>query len=199
MIPHPGPRRTNRSGQPKEFHAMSTETQESIKMTVPLKKAREVLEKILMVLVAILLVVMSGIVFTNVIFRYFLSMGIFWYEELSRFLFIWIVFLGAVIAYMKGDHLSLDVILVYLKPKTRKSMVVFADLLVIASLVVMTQGAYLMAMDSLESGWIASTIPIPYGYVYMVGPLSSVLMLFQAIIKTIDDIHVLVATLKGVN
>lgn len=175
---------------------MSNEPQESIAITESLKKVRTVLDTIISIIVAVLLTAMSAIVFTNVIFRYFLSMGIFWYEELSRFLFIWIVFLGAVLAYIKGDHLALDVVLIYLKPKARKSLIVAADFLVIVSLIVMTQGAYLMAMDSLASGWIASTIPIPYGYVYMVGPLSSVLMLFQAVIKTIDDVNVLVGTLK---
>ncbi|MFA6505877.1 MAG: TRAP transporter small permease [Treponemataceae bacterium] len=176
---------------------MSEESQGSIKMLEPLIRVRTFLDKFLSIFVAVLLVVMSVIVFSNVIMRYFLSMGIYWYEELSRFVFIWIVFLGAVIAYFKGDHLALDVLLIYTPPKVKKSLVVLADLLVITALIIMTQGAWDMAIDSLNSGWVASTIPIPYGVVYMVGPLSSILLLFEALIETIEDTYVLAKTLKG--
>ncbi len=178
---------------------MSNETQESNRITDPMKRIRAVLETVISIMVAALLTAMSVIVFSNVISRYFLGLAISWYEELSRFLFIWIVFLGAVLAYMKGDHLALDVVLIYLKPKARRTLVVAADVLVIVSLVIMAQGAYLMAMDSLASGWIASTVPIPYGWVYMVGPASSVLMLFQAVIKTVEDVQALARTAKEGN
>jgi TRAP-type C4-dicarboxylate transport system permease small subunit len=51
-----------------------------------------------------------------------------------------------------------------------------------------------MAIDSLESGWVASSVPIPYGWVYMVGPVSAALMFVQCLIKTLADIR----ALKGV-
>jgi TRAP-type C4-dicarboxylate transport system permease small subunit len=149
------------------------------------------------VFVAILLVAMSSVVFINVIFRYFLNSTIGWYEELSRFLLIWIVFLGAVIAYFKGDHLSLDVVLNFMKPKAKKVVGMVADILVIAALVIMIQGGFAMALDSLASGWVASSIEIPYGWIYMVGPVSAILMLFQALIKTGEDLHGLLKVLKG--
>lgn len=172
-------------------------SQESIKILVPALRIRRVVERILFYTVAVLLTVMSVVVFANVIFRYFLNAALGWYEELSRFLLIWIVFLGAVIAYIKGDHLSLDVVLIYLKPKVKHIVILIADLLVVYALIVMTQGGWEMAIDSLNSGWIASTIPIPYGYVYMVGPVSSALMLFQVLIKTIEDWHAFKKTVKG--
>lgn len=164
-------------------------SKESIKVLIPLFRVRLILEKILNYTVAILLAAMSTVVFLNVIFRYFLDAALAWYEELSRFLLIWIVFLGAVIAFIKSDHLSLDVVLFYMKPRAKRIIVLLADALVIYALIVMAQGAYEMAMDSLASGWIASTVPIPYGYVYMVGPISAVLMLFQALLKTVEDVH----------
>src|SRR5512138_3310142 len=89
------------------------------------------IERILKWVVAVLLVAMSLIVFANVIFRYFLNAALGWYEEVSRFLLIWIVFLGAVLAYIHQDHLSLDVVLHYLKPRTKHIVVLLADALVI--------------------------------------------------------------------
>lgn len=145
-------------------------------------------------MVALLLVAMSFTVFGNVVCRYFLDASLAWYEEVSRFLLIWIVFLGAVIAYIRGDHLGIDVLVTFLPLRPRQAVVVFADLLVLLALAIMVQGGWEMAVDSLESGWVASSVPIPYGWVYMVGPVSAALMFVQAVIKTVADLK----ALKGV-
>jgi len=140
---------------------------------------------------AALLVAMSATVFTNVVCRYLLDASLAWYEEVSRFLLIWIVFVGAVIAFIKGDHLGIDVVLSFLPRRLSRVVTVAADLLVIIALLVMLQGGWEMAIDSLESGWVASSVPIPYGWVYMVGPVSAALMLVQALIKTGADFKAL--------
>ena len=145
------------------------------------------LEKTLSYLVAFLLAVMSIVVFGNVICRYFLDASIAWYEEVSRFLLIWIVFLGAVIALIRGDHLGIDFLLLILPPRLRRVVTVFTDLLLLTALAIMFQGAWEMAVDSLDSGWVASSVPIPYGWVYMVGPFSAALMFLQTLIKIAGD------------
>ena len=145
------------------------------------------IDKSLSYVVALMLVLMSATVFGNVICRYYLDASLAWYEEVSRFLLIWIVFLGAVIAYIRGDHLGIDVLLIALPPRAKHVVIVGTDLLVLASLVIMFQGGWLMTADSLESGWVASSVPIPYGYVYMVGPISALLMFVQGIIKSVAD------------
>lgn len=149
------------------------------------------MDKALSYVVAVLLVAMSGTVFGNVVCRYFLDASLAWYEEVSRFLLIWIVFLGAVIAYIKGDHLGIDVLLLVLSPRARRMVVILADVLVLVALAIMFKGAWEMAIDSLKSGWVASSVPIPYGWVYMVGPASAVLMFIQGLIKTTGDIRAL--------
>jgi TRAP-type transport system small permease protein len=141
--------------------------------------------------VAVLLVAMSGTVFGNVVCRYFLDASLAWYEEVSRFLLIWIVFLGAVIAFIRGDHLGIDVIFMVLRPRYQRIVMVIADALVLVCLAIMFQGGWDMAIDSLESGWVASSVPIPYGWVYMVGPVSAALMFVQCLIKTLADIRAL--------
>ncbi len=147
------------------------------------------IDKTLSYVVAVLLVAMSLAVFGNVVCRYFLDFSLAWYEEISRFLLLWIVFLGAIIALIRGDHLGIDVLLLVLPPRVCRMVVVLSDLLVLAALVIMFKGAWEMAIDSLESGWVASSVPIPYGWVYMVGPVSAVLMFIQSLIKTTGDIR----------
>jgi TRAP-type C4-dicarboxylate transport system permease small subunit len=150
-----------------------------------------VMDKTLSYVVALLLVAMSGVVFGNVICRYFLDVSLGWYEEISRFLLIWIVFLGAVIALIRGDHLSIDLLHLALSPRACRVAAVLTDMLMLSALAIMFQGAWDMAIDSLQSGWVASSVPIPYGWVYMVGPVSAVLMFIQTLIKTAGDIRTL--------
>jgi TRAP-type C4-dicarboxylate transport system permease small subunit len=152
------------------------------------ERISRVIDATLSYVVAVLLVAMSFTVFGNVVCRYFLDASLAWYEEVSRFLLIWIVFLGAVIAYIKGDHLGIDALLMFLPSRPRQATIVFADLLVLLALAIMAQGGWEMAVDSLASGWVASSVPIPYGWVYMVGPVSAGLMFVQAVIKTAADV-----------
>lgn len=162
---------------------------EPVATTSRLDVISRIMDKTLSYIVAILLVVMSGVVFGNVMSRYFLNTTWGWYEEVSRFLLIWIVFLGAVVALIKGDHLSIDLLPLVFSPRVCRAMAVLTDLLVLAALAIMCQGAWDMAIDSLQSGWVASSIPIPYGWVYMIGPVSAVLMFIQTLIKTAGDIR----------
>jgi TRAP-type C4-dicarboxylate transport system permease small subunit len=148
-----------------------------------------VMDKTLSYIVAFLLVAMSLAVFGNVMCRYFLDFSLAWYEEVSRFLLIWIVFLGAVVALIRGDHLGIDVLVLALPPRARRIVIVLGDLLVLVALVIMFKGAWDMAIDSLRSGWVASSVPIPYGWVYMVGPVSAALMFIQTLIKMTGDIR----------
>jgi TRAP-type C4-dicarboxylate transport system permease small subunit len=76
-------------------------------------------------------------------------------------------------------------------PRTCRRFAILTDVLVLAALAIMCQGAWDMAIDSLQSGWVASSVPIPYGWVYMVGPVSAALMFIQTLIKTAGDIRTL--------
>ena len=154
-----------------------------------LEAISRIMDKILSYIMAILLVAMSGVVFGNVFSRYLLNTTWGWYEEVSRFLLIWIVFLGAVVAMIRSDHLGIDLLSIVFSPRICRAMKIVTDLLLLIALVIMCLGAWDMAIDSLASGWVASSVPIPYGWVYMIGPVSAALMFVQTLIKTAGDIR----------
>ncbi|WP_119354886.1 TRAP transporter small permease subunit [Azohydromonas sediminis] len=52
------------------------------------------------------LAVMAAAVFVNVVLRYGFGGGIAASEELSRLLFVWVVFIGATLAYPYGQHMA---------------------------------------------------------------------------------------------
>lgn len=64
--------------------------------------------KALEALLAALLLAMVLMVFGNVVLRYVFNSGITVSEELSRICFVWLVFIGAVVAMREGGHLGMD-------------------------------------------------------------------------------------------
>ncbi len=109
-------------------------------------------------LIALMLAVMVVLVLSNVVLRYGFNSGIASSEDVSRFLFIWMVFIAAVIGVKEKTHLGMDAIV---KILPRKGKVVFAlishvlMLVMVGMLLVgcwnqMVQNQQIMAMGAVE-------------------------------------------------
>lgn len=64
----------------------------------------------LTVITVMLLAIMVLLVFGNVVLRYAFNSGITVGEELSRWLFVWLTFLGSIVALRENQHLGTDVV-----------------------------------------------------------------------------------------
>ena len=69
---------------------------------------------------ALCLAVMACAVFVNVVLRYGFGSGIAASEELSRLLFVWMVFIGATAAYPAGEHMAFTSLLLPLRARPRR-------------------------------------------------------------------------------
>ena len=69
---------------------------------------------------ALALGLMVILVFGNVVLRYGFNAGISVSDELSRWLFVWITFMGAVVALNDKAHLGTDMLVGKLGPRARK-------------------------------------------------------------------------------
>ena len=63
---------------------------------------------VLTYLLAIALALMVVLVFGNVVLRYAFNSGLTMSEEVSRWLFVWLTFMGAVVALREHGHLGTD-------------------------------------------------------------------------------------------
>jgi TRAP-type transport system small permease protein len=82
-------------------------------------------------LTAIFLAVMVVMVFGNVVLRYAFNSGIAVSEELSRWLFVWMTFIGAVVALKDHGHLGTDMLVARLSPAGKKVCLVISQLLML--------------------------------------------------------------------
>ena len=71
-------------------------------------------------LLVVLLALMVVLVFGNVVMRYAFNSGITVSEELSRWLFVWMTFLGAIVAVRERGHLGSDMLVARLGPAGKR-------------------------------------------------------------------------------
>jgi len=76
---------------------------------------------------ALLLAVMVVLVFGNVVLRYAFNSGITISEELSRWLFVWMTFLGAIVALRENGHLGTDMLVARLGRGGKRACLVVAQ------------------------------------------------------------------------
>jgi TRAP-type C4-dicarboxylate transport system permease small subunit len=74
--------------------------------------------------IAACLAVMVALVFGNVVLRYAFNSGIAVSEELSRWLFVWLTFLGGIVGLREHAHLGTDLLVGRLGPGGKKACLV---------------------------------------------------------------------------
>ena len=94
------------------------------------------------ILIAIFLGAMIFFTFMNVILRQF-GIGFPWSEEIARICFIYLIYLGAIIAARENQHLMIDTLICKLPPLGQKVLYVIIQGLIIWLMWILTNGAFL--------------------------------------------------------
>lgn len=103
--------------------------------------ARGVL-RLLEAFLALCMLAMVIMVFGNVVLRYGFDSGIVVSEELSRFAFIWMTFVGAVVAMYEGGHLGVDTLLAKLNRTGKIVCLVLSEALILACCAMLFWGTW---------------------------------------------------------
>ncbi|WP_432734849.1 TRAP transporter small permease [Maridesulfovibrio sp. FT414] len=120
--------------------------------------------------------VMLGLIFFQVVTRYFFGHTFEWSEELARFLFVWVVFLGSALIMGESGHLAVQILPSKLKG-TGSGIVleIFINLCSYAfTMLLLVQGA---KMTSVMTFQVAPGLGISMSVVYSIIPISASLML----------------------
>ena len=82
-------------------------------------------------LAAVLMAAIVLMTFTNALLRYTIGTNILSFEEYSRFCFVWICYIGTVIAFEEKRHICVDLLSGHLKGKVRDVVTLVSQLLVV--------------------------------------------------------------------
>ena len=116
----------------------------------------KVMEWTLIVVLALMVI----LVFGNVVLRYGFNSGIVFSEEVSRFLFIWMVFLGSVLMLRDNAHLGVHMVTKRLSRTGRLACKFVSDLLTFGCCCLLTHGGWKVVTMNMVNKAIVSEIPL---------------------------------------
>lgn len=113
-------------------------------------------------LLALCLAGMVIAVFANVVLRYGFNSGINASEELSRLLFVWMVFLGGTLAYPAGQHMAFTSLVGLLRDKPRAFALATLAIrgLVLLACVLLARGAWQQVIVGMDSHSVVLNYPM---------------------------------------
>lgn len=155
-------------------------------------KARKTLATIGKIFIALSLMTMVLMVFVNAVDRYFFKDNIPVFEELSRYLFVWVAFLGAMLGYAEGKHVGVDIVVNKLHGVTKLIVTLIAEALIFTCVTVLGHGAWVYF--SLTWSDPSPSSRIPYG---MVSGMAIVLAVFLFAVTVRDVVKTIKAYKNG--
>lgn len=146
--------------------------------------------KLLEVLVVTILSIMSCLVFLNVILRYGFNSSINITEEVSRYLFVWLTFLGAILAFSENQHVSVTMLTERLSKKKRKILYLFTDVMMFFCCYLIVKGSWVQFQLNINN--IAPISGIPTGITYLASVVAGVLFGVLILVRFISTLALLI-------
>ena len=130
--------------------------------------------KLLEFLVVACMVAMVIMVFGNVVLRYGFNSGITVSDEMSRYCFIWLTYIGAMIAMRERGHLGVDTLVKHLPRAGKKACLFLSEALMLFTNVLFFVGTW--KMHELQVTNVSPVVGISMIWVYGVGYVVAVVM-----------------------
>jgi TRAP-type C4-dicarboxylate transport system permease small subunit len=130
--------------------------------------------KLLELLVVICMVSMVFMVFGNVVLRYAFNSGITVSVEMSRYFFIWLTYIGAMLAMHERGHLGVDSLIKHLPVLGKKVCLFLSEILMLFCNFLFLLGTW--KMHELNESNISPVVGISMIWVYGVGYVVGIVM-----------------------
>ncbi len=131
----------------------------------------------------VLMAALASVVFIAVITRYFLNLPLAWSEEVSRYCFLWLSFLGAEVCLRRSGHVSVDLVVKVLPMHCRRWLDACGRLLMAVMLVAILLGGIKVAVVAHDQQ--SPALGIPMSCVYTAIPVAAVLMLLELLFQAL--------------
>lgn len=151
-----------------------------------MKKPLDRLEQIVEILMIVLVAAFTILVGVQVVSRYVFNSSLTWSEQAARYMFVWVVLLGLPILYRHGEHVGFTMLTEAMPQKGALVLQVITHLLVLAFAVVWAKLAwdYCAQLD----GKKFSGLDLPQVYVYSSQIVSAVLLAIFTLEQFIVDL-----------
>jgi TRAP-type C4-dicarboxylate transport system permease small subunit len=128
---------------------------------------------------------MTVLVFCQVVMRYVFSSSLSWSEELARFVFMWLSWVGASYAVKERSHFRVEMFANLLKGRHRKRFELSILAVWFAFSVTMAWLGTRLVIFLMETGQISAAMEIPMSWVYASVPAGCALMALRLVVETV--------------
>jgi TRAP-type C4-dicarboxylate transport system permease small subunit len=119
-------------------------------------------------------------------------------DELARFLMIWVGLLGAAYTVGAQRHLAIDLLAMSINPRRQMLLSILINVLIfIFSGAVIVAGGLKLITKTLATAQVSAAMQIPMGYVYLILPLTGLVMMFYALCFIANGLHKLKHAKEG--
>lgn len=138
-------------------------------MMEALRKTLDLSERVLAVLCVIAFATMFVLGIATVVFRYVIESSLAFPDELIRYLFIWMIFLGSAIAFRRNMHAAIGVVVSSLPPAMKRAALLFATAACGVFFAVMLRSGLLLTLRvktqispalEVSMAWVYGAIPV---------------------------------------
>ncbi len=139
--------------------------------------------------IALLLVLMTLITFSQVVARYFFGAGFGWALELTTYLFAWLVLFGVSYGIKVGAHIGIDVVVRQFAYPLRRAVGLAAVLCCCAYCIILLVGATGYVYKLYSIGIEAQDLPIPRWLPFIMLPIGLALALLRLLQVAWHTVH----------
>lgn len=154
--------------EPREEAALNTQSHSAV------IAALLAVAKALIIAISVVMIIVT---LAQVIFRYVIAAPLPWSEELARYCFVWIVFLGGAVGLSRGIHLGVDLLVNAMPAPFRRGLdaltsaliAAFAAIVIYASLPVLNMNMFQRSPAlGVQMTYIYMAIPISMGLIFLI-------------------------------
>lgn len=135
-----------------------------------------------------LLAAMSILIVVQVFFRYVLQNSLSWSEELARYMFIWLIYIGISYGVKMRKHICVDAVYAMMPKKIKPFYGIIGDLCFLAFAVLVVYYGINVMMQVTAQGQLSPAAQMPMGVVYSASWVGMVLTSIRLIQNIVTDI-----------
>ncbi|MET3506685.1 TRAP transporter small permease [Halalkalibacter oceani] len=153
-----------------------------------MKRTLQALEKATDFFMLLMIIGIVIVVTLQVVFRYVFNISTPWTQDIARFMFIYLTYIGGALAIKERTHISIDVLVDRLPRMLRLIVSLGVQIGIMLFLIVLLQGSWFMV----QSSWDVSSAGMRWfsmSYVYLGLFIGGVLMMFYSILRLIETVR----------
>lgn len=153
-----------------------------------MKKVRSIMDKVLGAICALLLAFMTLLATYQVVTRYAFKAPSTMSEDILSYSFVWVSLIGTALVFGQKDHMRLSLFSDKLKGSSGLALSIFTELLImgIAVIVLLVGGKDVVGVGALQ---VSPTLSITMDWIYVILPLSGILIIFYNILNIIQSVQ----------